>query len=109
MSEVLCIETQDQNFYGKITTDVYEIEWRFSQESQCCERPTVVFSQDINWLQGKKISSFDFNVYNRYAELILIIEDNDNFEVRFQNDHNGYYPHNLDIYIDGNIKWNTAL
>lgn len=29
--------------------------------------------------------------------------------IRFYNEHNGYYCHNLDILVDGSLKWNLAL
>lgn len=29
--------------------------------------------------------------------------------IEFYNHHNGYYPHNLDVTIDGTPKWNLAL
>ena len=106
-------------FEGTIKTDVGEISWKYDREGQCCENYGVdVSNNDFSWLEGKKMINFDlqesfkdlqYGDSDNHAILKLQLENNEVWTIDFSNCHNGYYSHNLDIFVDGQIKWNLAL
>jgi len=146
MSKILSVDGDDDGFYGRITTDIGEIQWSFDSDSKCCERFGTEMSQPLSWLVNRKFINVDLKEENHSrAILTLKLEDESPYDIRedleafisekesgeeittadltkfmasftdcewtieFYNNHNGYYPHNLDVTIDGTPKWNLAL
>lgn len=129
MSEIISVEDDSKGFYVSIKTDMCTIEWRYESGSKCCERFGVKMSHPTEWLIGKKFKNVTFDDstlvihlemddLRQYLQDLLqsghkITEENltnfDKWTIEFYNHHNGYYCHNLDIFIDEKLVWNLSL
>lgn len=129
MSEILSVEDGSNGFYVLIETDMCSIEWRYESAPKCCEKFGIKMSKPTNWLIGKKFKNVTFcdttlTIHLEETDLRqylkdLLQRDNeitekdltnlDEWTIEFYNKHNGYYCHNLDILIDGKIKWNVSI
>lgn len=100
---------ENDGFNGSFTFgDDETLSWYYSNYQKCCEKAYVEYdSQNIN---GKTITDYelDFTGGNE-AHLNLTFSDGSIWCCRFYNNHNGYYTHNLTIYVNGNEKWNVAI
>lgn len=112
-------EKADTIFSATIYTDIGEIKWVFESDSNCCEEFSIILDTTLSDLIGKQFVNVDletectekddFSKSTKSAILILKLNEDKIWKARFFNYHNGYYSHNLDIFIDGKIKWNVAL
>lgn len=100
-------------FNGAIETDVGRISWSFDDDCICSENFGVNSTHNLKELVGQSIINFDFEISDNQqehndAELRFNMEDK-TVVITFYNEHNGYYEHNLDIYVDDKLKWNVSL
>ncbi len=90
------------------------IRWNFEDGRQCCERPSVDVNFDLNSLKGEDLIWYYLSVIDypniEYSKAILIFHVNtESKTIIFRNYHNGYCPHNLDIYENNVLKYNVSI
>ena len=137
MALITSVNYNKKGFYGEIITDMCKIHWVYESYQQCCEDFGVIFSRPLSEIEGKRFKNieFDDNILTIYCvepdddditdnvyeflkqrtkttrEDLISYFANDSYQVqiKFYNHHNGYYTHNLDIFIDDKLKWNVAI
>lgn len=121
LNRVLDVIILEGGFLGEIVTEQFTLKWVYEDEYRCCER-FYVNVHGIILLRNQYLIKYQMNDVNYVkspgkgfdivvnADVDIIFKtDKYIFKVGFYNQHNGYYSHNLDVYIDDELKWNVSI
>lgn len=108
-------------FKGLIITTKHKIEYSYDDEQDCCENFDVWSVPENLSLIGRSLNfdkmdlmlieeECDDNLLEKtvYA-LVFPLDHKEELRIYFSNRHNGCYAHNLDVKINGKLKWNVAF
>lgn len=118
------LEFNVDEFTGVIKTDKHIIKWEYDSVGNCCESFGGYFDEESCFLKiGSEIVDIDIEELRKNCNIdhmccndgdmngvnLIITMSNGDYKYFFYNCHNGYYTHNLDVYVDEEIKFNVAL
>ncbi len=107
-------------FKGEVENSVGKISWVYDERGNCCEDFGVNLTGDLTSLEGKNMINFSFQTITKKpkqaygnetytAILTFKLENENDFVIEFYNCQNGFYCHNLDIFVDEKLKYNVSL
>ena len=82
-------------------------------DNGCSATLKLTFEKEEEFPREKLYEFLDTNTNDMISTKNLVdfcdSLDSNTWTIEFYNYHNGYYSHNLDVKIDGVIKWNLSL
>jgi hypothetical protein len=73
MSEIISADSDRDGFWGRIRTEIFEIEWSYESYQQCCESFGTIMSQPISWLNDRKFTNISLDTNTGYESNSAIL------------------------------------
>ncbi len=96
-------DTSDEDA-GVGVGDYYE--FKFDNSGHCCERFGAYIPDDIDL---SDVRYFMLELESQGEMAIIRVKFDRSHVIEFFNEHNGYYPHDLDLYKNGEVIFRTYL
>ena len=100
-------------FAGEIVTSNHKIRWEFEREYQYGEYTEATIRKEF--VENDKLYPIDqisledgiwVEIDMTYSAILKL---SNTHSIEFENTHNGYYCHELEVYIDDKLKWQVSL